>query len=187
MPIETIHFAGKKYPKFQSEGFAARWVFPFAMEVCKGFGYDIGCNRLAWCLPNSVPIDPQINYTSDEVKQWFSNRTKLLHAINSRPTDAFNLPWGNIDYIFSSHCLEHLPNWISALEYWKSMLVSKGVLFLYLPHPDQEYWSPWNNRKHIHILYPKDIYNYLNAGGWTNIFVSERDLNHSFVAMAERV
>lgn len=167
MPIETIIFNGQKYPKFQSEGFAARWVFPFAQELCKGTGFDIGAGRTSWALPGSIPIDTA--FTEGH---------------------AMNLPIGinKVDYIFSSHCLEHLPDWVGALNYWKTCILSGGVLFLYLPHPDQGYWRPWNNRKHIHLLQPLIIEDYLrSSGGWTNIFVSERDLNHSFTAIAERV
>jgi len=39
--IETIEFKNKIYPKFQSNGFASRFCFPFALEVCNGIGYEI--------------------------------------------------------------------------------------------------------------------------------------------------
>ena len=55
--IETIEFKGELYPKFQSEGNAAQFALPFAKQVCKGRGYDIGCNRLEWSFPGSIPID----------------------------------------------------------------------------------------------------------------------------------
>lgn len=164
--INIIEFAGERYPKFQSEGFAAKFAFPFALEVCKGEGLDIGCNRNEWKLPNAIPVDPEIN-----------------------EYEALLLPQkaGGWDYIFSSHCLEHVVEWVSVLNYWKQNLRSGGVLFLYLPHPDQMYWMPWNNRKHVNILHPQDIERYLNANGFKNVFVSGRDLNHSFMAMAEKI
>lgn len=165
--IEVIEFKEGVYPKFQSEGFAAQFAFPFAQKVCKGMGVDVGCNREEWKFPGAFPVDP---------------------AIDER-TDALNIPANDfqLDYIFSSHCLEHLQDWVSVLNYWKTKLKSGGVLFLYLPHPDQEYWLPWNNRKHVNILYPKDIERYLKDNGFTNVFVSERDLNHSFMAMGEKI
>lgn len=163
--IETIEFGGEIYPKFQSEGFAAQFAFPFAQKVCKGIGVDVGCNREEWKFPGSFGVDPQINE---------------FDATN------FIAPQRGLDYIFSSHCLEHLQDWVSVLEYWKTKLKTGGVLFLYLPHPDQLYWKPWNNRKHVNILYPKDIKDYLENNGFKNVFVSERDLNHSFMAMGEK-
>jgi len=165
--MNTINFNGKPYPEFQSKGFASQFAFPFAKHFCIGTGYDIGCNRIEWSFPNSIPIDPVLN-----------------------EYDAYNLPDKEVDYIFSSHCLEHLPNWVDALDYWISKLKSGGVLFLYLPHYDQEYWRPWNNRKHVHCFTPNIIKDYLvqNKLVHTNsIFVSERDLNHSFMAVAEKI
>ena len=163
--VETILFKGQEYPKFQSEGFASKFAFPYAQQVCKGRGYDIGCNRLEWALPGSIPIDPLIN--SDY--------------------NAMRLPYENkIDYIFSSHCLEHIPDWVSVLDYWTKVLNQGGVLFLYLPDYSQEYWRPWNNRKHVNIFTPDIIKDYMTSKGYKNIFVSGVDLNNSFMVMGEK-
>jgi len=162
--IETIEFKGTPYPKFQSSGYAARFIFPFALEVCKGKGYDIGCNREEWKLPGAIGIDPLI----------------------SGNLNAMNLPPGEVDYIFSSHCLEHLDRWVEVLDYWFLHLKKGGVLFLYLPHESQEYWLPWNNRKHVNVLDRNIIYKYLNDKGYEKVFVSGADLNYSFCIMAEK-
>ena len=84
------------------------------------------------------------------------------------------------DYIFSSHCLEHLRDPVSALENWKSHIKDGGVLFLYLPHPDMEYWLPQNNRKHLHSWYPEDISKIMEDLGYDNVIHSERDMFWSF-------
>lgn len=164
MGIDVIEFKDKKYPKFQSKGFASKFAFPFAAEVCVGKGYDIGCMKPEWSFPNSIPVDISID---DD-----------LHATN--------LPQKNVDYIFSSHCLEHIPNWVEAMDYWYETLKPGGVLFLYLPHEEQEYWKPWNNRKHYHSFNPKIIKDYMIDKGYKNIFHSERDLNHSFMIVGEK-
>lgn len=163
MPIDTILFKNKKYPRFQSLGFASQFSFPFANLICKGSGLDIGCMNTDWAFPGAHPIDIAFNDGHD----------------------AMNLPDGLFDYIYSSHCLEHLPDWVGALDYWKTKLDKGGVLFLYLPHPSQTYWRPHNNRKHIHILQPEYIEDYLHDRGWKNVFVSGCDLNNSFYAIAE--
>jgi SAM-dependent methyltransferase len=163
--MEIIEFKDRIYPAFQSKGFASKFAFPFAHEVCHGLGLDIGCNRLEWCFPGALPVDPVINE---------------FHA--------YDLPEDQWDYIFSSHCLEHLPHWVNALDYWTTKIKSGGTLFLYLPHPSQSYWNPWHNRKHVHIFYPENIYAYLrDSGKYTKIFVSGVDLNNSFMAMAEKI
>lgn len=162
--IETIDFNGKKYPKYQTNGFASRFIFPFAQEVCKGKGYDIGCNREEWSFPGSIPIDP---------------------VIDSR-YDCLNLPEGRVDYIFSSHMLEHVNDWVRVLDYWFEKLNSEGVIFLYLPDYSQEYWRPWNNTKHVNILSPLMLKDYFESKGMKNIFYSHTDLYNSFSIFAEK-
>lgn len=165
--IETITFNNISYPKFQSDWFAAKFVFPFAKEICKGDGWDIGCGKKEWAFPGSIPVD--INF--DDGK---------YHALNLPSLD-----FG--DYIFSSHCLEHIENWTKALDYWYLKLKSGGNIFLYLPDFSQEYWRPWNNKKHIHIFTPEIIKSYFNNNKWKNIFVSGIDLNNSFIIIAEKI
>ena len=124
--MDLLKYNGTLYPAFQAQGYAAQFAIPYAKKFCKGKGYDIGCMKKEWALPGAIPIDVEFD------DEW----------------DAYNLPDTAVDYIFSSHCLEHLPNWVEALDYWTTIINSKGTLFLYLPHYSQEYWRPWNNRKH---------------------------------------
>jgi predicted SAM-dependent methyltransferase len=162
--MNLIEFNGRKYPAFQAEGFAAQYIFPFAGKFCHGRGLDIGCGKKEWSLPGSVPIDVTIN--TDEYT-------------------AFNLPDEKFDYIFSSHCLEHLDDWVSVLDYWTDCLKLGGILFLYLPDYSQEYWRPWNNRKHKNIFTVDIICDYMKSRGYKNILQSGVDLNNSFAVVGE--
>ena len=170
--IKTIEFNEKKYPAFQAEGNAAQYIMPFADKFCKGNGYDIGCNNYEWMMQSNddrivVPIDPNINEYS-----------------------AMHLPianCGSVDFIFSSHCLEHVETpWFSVLEYWKSNLKYEGVMFLYLPDYSQEYWRPWNNHKHVHVFTPELLYDAFVALGMKNVFVSGVDMLNSFAIVGEK-
>lgn len=162
--VETVEFKGREYPAFQTNGFAARFAMPFALEVCKGEGVDVGCNRMEWKFPGSYPVDPEINE---------------YHATN--------FPYTNLDYVFSSHCLEHIPDWVGALEYWTESIKQGGVLFLYLPDYSQEYWRPWNNRKHLHIFTPQIMNDYLRSSErYSKVFVSGVDLYNAFMVIAEK-
>jgi predicted SAM-dependent methyltransferase len=162
--IETIEFKGKVYPKFQSVGHASQFAIPFAKHVCKGTGVDIGCMKEEWSFPGSIPVDLS-----------FDNG---LHALN--------LPQNELDYIFSSHCLEHILDWVSVMDYWYENLKTGGVLFLYLPDYSQEYWKPWNNRKHFNIFTPEIVYDYMKDKGYKNIFKSGIDLNNAFMIFGEK-
>jgi predicted SAM-dependent methyltransferase len=162
--IKTIKYKNKEYPAFQSEGNASQFAIPFALNVCIGEGYDIGCMKEEWSFPNSTPIDLDFD------DEW--------HALN--------LPKKNIDYIFSSHCLEHIHNWVEAMDYWYDTLRVGGVLFLYLPDYSQEYWRPWNNRKHVNMFSSQILKDYLFHKGYSKIFVSGVDLNNAFMVMAEK-
>ena len=162
--IETVNFDGEIYPKFQTEGNASQFAIPYAKHVCKGFGYDVGCMKKEWSFPNSHPIDLDLD------DQWHADL----------------LPPQTPDYIFSSHCLEHIPNWVNTMDYWYGRLAIGGVLFLYLPDYSQKYWRPWNNRKHFNIFSPRIIKDYMQDKGYKNIFVSGIDLNNAFMIFGEK-
>jgi len=162
--MNLIEYKNKKYPHFQSIGNASQFAIPYAKYFCNGDGFDIGCNRIEWAYPGAQPIDLNLD------DEW----------------DALNLPDRQVDYIFSSHCLEHLPNWVDALDYWSTKLKVNGTLFLYLPDYSQEYWRPWNNKKHVHVLDAIIIKDYLEDKKYSNIFYTGADLNNSFMIVAEK-
>lgn len=189
MKIETVEHNGNSYPKYQINGNASRFYEPFALEVCKGFGVDVGCNRMDWMFNNknqNIFIDDN-DITSEILFEKYKEYT--LNSTFTFPIDpvlngysATNFPsWcENLDFIYSSNCLEHIPNYIEVLEYFKATLKDDGTLFLALPHPDQSYHRPESNKKHIHLFHPKDMVDCLKYMGFKNIFCSERDLYWGF-------
>lgn len=189
--IEIINYKNQIYPSFQSKGFASEFAIPYAKKVCRGIGVDVGCNRIEWMYEGTISNSK--NVTNYDI--WYSDAMSSNNISNSFPIDpvinrydALNFPdnCNNLDYIFSSHCLEHLQNWVVVLDYWTSKLKNGGVLFLYLPDYSQVYWRPWNNRKHLNILTPNILNDYLVDKGYSKIFVSSIDLNNSFMVMAEK-
>lgn len=162
--MNVIDYKGKIYPEFQTQGYASQFAIPYAKHFCNGEGVDVGCNREEWKYPGAYAVDPAIN-----------------------DYNATNFPYENLDYIFSSHCLEHLYDWVSVLDYWTSKLKSGGTLFLYLPDYSQEYWKPWNNRKHLNIFTPQIISDYMNDCGYKNVFASGVDLNNAFMVAGEKI
>lgn len=167
--IDIITHKGIHYPSLQATGYALRFALPFALEIIgQGkTGYDIGCNRKEWSFPGSIPIDPEMD----------------------NHYDATCLPNVKVDYCLSSHCIEHLPNWVAALNHWHSKLHVGGILFLYLPNMDtQTYWRPWSNDSRSHFLNPYILNKYFedNMDMWTKVKVTGSDLNDSFYCIAEK-
>lgn len=150
----VFEYRGQLYPEFIKHGNACQFVTPIALQFCRGEGLDIGAGR--WPLPGARPI---------ELKDG---------------GDAMDLPLGPFDFVFSSHCLEHLTNPVAALEHWKSRLKPGGVLFLYLPHPAMTYWLPQFCRKHLHAWRPEDMAQIVRDLGFVDVIHSERDLACGF-------
>lgn len=117
---EVFHeYGGELYPDYLTHGNAAANVLGIAQEYCAGAGIDIGANQ--WPFPGATPIDDSA-------------------AENAHSLDRF--PDASLDYVFSSHCLEHLAQWQDALRLWIRKLRPGGILFLYLPHESCALWRP---------------------------------------------
>ncbi len=106
-------------------------------------------------------------------------------------TDLYWIPPGTLDYIFSSHCLEHIQDTQAALNLWVSKLRMGGTIFLYLPHPNMELWRPgglWVGDGHKHALHPQKIVMSLYDAGAGEIGRDDGpDAYQSFWVAARRV
>lgn len=158
-----FEYRGALYPEYLKTGNAMQFIAATAAHFCKGRGLDVGAGR--WPLPGA-----------EQIENGKLNGKTTLYA-------ADYLPAGEWDYIFSSHCLEHLPNPVATLEHWKTRLKLGGTLFLYLPHPAMEYWRPQNCRKHLHLFYPADVAQMLRDLGFVDVIHGERDLAWSFAVV----
>ena len=153
-------YKGKLYPDYIRNWRAGRFVFEFAKEFCKGEGLDIGGDPERDCVfPGAKPINITIGDRYD----------------------AYHLPHtGEHDYIFSSMTLEHLELPQMALGFWNHCLRPGGTLFLYLPHPDMEYWLPENmihsGNPHVQIWTPEEAAQMVKDAGFENVIHGERDL-----------
>lgn len=162
--MEFVYFGQNKFPLLQTMGNASQFAIPYAKHFCKGIGYDIGFGQEEWKFPGAIGIDCKIN-----------NGYHALH-----------LPDTFVDYIYSSHCLEHVDDWVRALEYWISKIRIGGVLFLYLPDFSQQYWRPWNNRKHRHCLTIEIVREFLIDHNMKHITIGGIDMNSSFMIVCEK-
>ena len=147
-------YKGKLYTDYLQQGNAWQYIANIAKQFWYGVGLDVGGGK--WPLSGAIPVD------------------------KASGADAYCLPGGEYDYIFSSHCLEHLHDPIKVLLHWKSKIKKGGVLFLYLPHPDMEYWLPQNCYKHLYSWRPDEMAKIVSDLGFKDVIRSERDLAWSF-------
>lgn len=121
-------YKNELYPGYLNDGNAADYIKKKALEYCKGKGLDIGAG--SWPLEGAIPID-----NAEEQNAYKLDRFKD----------------SSLDFVFSSHCLEHLDRWQAALKLWIRKLKPGGILFLYLPHKSQKLWlpgGPWVGHAH---------------------------------------
>ncbi len=113
-------FENRFYPDYLFVGGASFAIHRTALKYCAGSGLDIGAGL--WPLPGAIAIDLERG------------------PGHGRSLEEF--PAGSQDYVFSSHCLEHIELWRDALREWIARIKSGGRLFLYLPHPTCAIWRP---------------------------------------------
>jgi hypothetical protein len=113
-------YKGGLYPDYLHMGGASHQIASVALEYCVGRGADVGAGL--WPLPGATPVDI-----------WRGPGAQ-------RSLDDFEA--GELDFVFSSHCLEHIDDWRGALKSWTELVRPGGAVFLYLPHPECAIWEP---------------------------------------------
>ncbi len=162
-------YKNKVYPDYLHMGGACCAIFQTARKYCNGKGVDIGAGY--WQFPQAIPVD-----------------IGRGEGLNNRIEDFDD---NSLDYVFSSHCLEHILEWEKALELWCSKIKNSGILFLYLPHSDCEIWhpgSPFVNTGHKWIPDFEVIRDYLEKNNFKILCASEKpDVMYSFYICAEKI
>jgi len=102
-----------------NEAAKIRW---FAVPYLAGRGLDIGCGSCK-VFPSAIGIDMARGPSGQKVADLQLDGCRLDHFAD-----------GAFDYVFSSHFLEHVEDWQSALREWWRLLRVGGHLILYLPH-----------------------------------------------------
>jgi SAM-dependent methyltransferase len=138
-------FRGELYPESLTGGNAAAFIEETAKLYCHGKGLDIGPGK--WPLKGAISVE------------------------NGNDQNAYNLDRfedNSLDFVFSSHCLEHLKRWEDALSVWIRKLKAGGILFLYLPHESMKMWrpgGPWARHHHVWIPTVEKIHPFLKQNG----------------------
>lgn len=105
------------------QGDEARKVKYDVVPYTRGVGLDLGCGK--WKL-----YDHFIGV--DSGKQWGGRVTDVMHSCEDLSLFATQ----SMDFVFSSHLLEHIEDYRAALKEWWRVIRPGGFLVLYLPHED---------------------------------------------------
>lgn len=136
----------------------------------RGVGLDVGCGP-SKAFPHFIGVD--------------NRKDTQLFGIQMNPDitvpDASKMPifsseeW---DFVFSSHLLEHLEDYKTALKEWWRLIKVGGHLCLYLPHKlfYPNIGQPGANSDHKHDFLPQDIVEAMKDNGpWDLVRQEDRN------------
>ena len=152
-----------------SQGFESRKIWPFVIPYTLGRGLDIGCG-LETCLPSMIGVDKE----------------RGAAAIVGEATDLDIVGDESLDYIFSSHLLEHIhPDEVmNTLDLWASKIKVGGYLILYVPNANDypKVGEEGANPDHKWNIFIGDIHNSIKRleGGWTLVEHEERSAYNEY-------
>ena len=148
----------KLWPDYLFQGNATKWIQDKALAFCKGDGIDFGAGR--WCLPGAIPVD---HATYFGIEDFDPN---------------------SLDFVYSSHCLEHIYAWKVILRELIARIKPNGIIFLYLPH-EVSPWTGW--RKHKWTPTAKAIIEAFKEMGVTlQTYTDQPDAYQSFFVVGKK-
>lgn len=136
----------------------------------RGRGLDLGCGSNKG-FPHFIGVD---NYKDTQLFGLQMKPDVVVDTCERLPmfgSAAF-------DFVFSSHLLEHIEDYKSALKEWWRLIKPNGYMVLYLPHKDfyPNVGKKGANPDHKHDFLPKDISDAMcSIGGWDLIRSDDRN------------
>ena len=128
----------------------------------RGRGLDIGCGPY-----KPFPHFRGVDNNKDE--SLFGVRATAADWIVPDASELSDFASATQDFVFSSHCLEHIEDHKKALKEWWRVLRPGGHLVLYLPHAElyPKIGEEGANPDHKHDFMPEDIIEVMKEiGGW---------------------
>jgi ADP-heptose:LPS heptosyltransferase/SAM-dependent methyltransferase len=131
-----------------------RWEL---VEYTNGKGLDLGCGQFK-AFPHFIGVDNGHHWGMKGVD---------VHVDTCEDLSLF--AGQSMDFVVSSHLLEHIKDYKKALKEWWRVLKVGGRLCLYLPHKEHypNIGEKGANPDHKHDFFPTDIESAMkNLGGW---------------------
>jgi len=150
-----------------------RWELP---QYTRGRGLDIGCGPSKG-FPHFIGVD---NYTDT---QLFGIQMKPDVVSDCTKLDVFGS--ASMDFVYSSHLLEHVVDPKATLKEWWRLIKPSGYLVLYLPHKlfYPNIGEEGANPDHKSDFMPEDIVSFMKEiGSWDLVRNEDRneDREYSF-------
>lgn len=151
-----------------NESAKVRWDI---VEYTRGRGLDLGCGPYK-AYPHFIGVD------NGHHAQEFGWKYKPdIHVETCERLDMFAS--NSMDFVFSSHLLEHIKRHDKALLEWWRVVKHHGYLILYLPHKKfyPNCGEKGANPDHKHDFLPEDITKVMESapGGWDLVVNEERN------------
>ena len=150
----------------RNESAKCKWdIVPFT----RGLGLDIGC-------ASYKPFQHFIGVDDCTDTILFGNAITPDVKCDARDLRMFANE--SMDFVYSSHTLEHMVDYKAALKEWWRVVRVGGHMVLYLPHKDfyPNIGETVANPDHKHDFLPQDIVDAMKeAGGWDLVINEERD------------
>jgi predicted SAM-dependent methyltransferase/ADP-heptose:LPS heptosyltransferase len=130
-----------------SNGFESDKIKYDIVPYTRGRGLDLGCgHKKVW--PHAIGVDNGHHFGQAGAD-----------VIVETCEDLGLFADGSMDFVFSSHLLEHIEDYEAALKEWWRVIKIGGYLVLYLPHKDfyPNIGQPGANPDHKHDFVPADI------------------------------
>jgi ADP-heptose:LPS heptosyltransferase/predicted SAM-dependent methyltransferase len=142
-------------------------IVPFT----RGVVLDLGCGPLK-AFPHFIGVD------SCKDSELFGIAITPDIKVDDCADLSGTIQDASVDAVFSSHLLEHIPDYRAALKDWWRCLKVGGYLVLYLPHKAfyPNIGQPGANPDHVHDFAPSDILQAMRGvGGWDLLRREERN------------
>ena len=156
-----------------NEAAKVRWDI---VEYTRGQGLDLGCGPHK-AFPHFIGVD---NLKDVELFGVVMRPDRVVETCER--LDGFESD--SQDFVFSSHLLEHIDDYLGALNEWWRVIKPGGYLVLYLPHKDlyPNCGTPGANPDHKHDFSQRDIERAMESvtGGWSLVVDEFRDQGNEY-------
>lgn len=147
----------------------------------RGRGVDLGAGDFK-ILPHAISVD-----NMNHAQFGFTQKPDILADVSKLDM----LASGSMDWVYSSHTLEHVEDMGATLREWWRIVKQGGLLIMYLPHADfyPNMGQPGANPDHKRDFRPRDVIAAMPSHGWDLLECQERneDFEYSFLLIFKKM